>query len=36
MTCADRIRRIRMMERMERMYDSGSDLVMKTDDGTMK
>ena len=36
MTCADRIRRIRMMERMERMYDSGSDRVIKTEDGTMK
>lgn len=36
MTCAERMRRIRMMERMQGMYDSGSDRVMKTEDGTMK
>ena len=35
MTCASRIRQLRMMERMERLSQS-SDRVEKTKDGTMK
>lgn len=35
MTCASRIRQIRMMEKMERLSQT-SDCVEKTEDGTMK
>lgn len=35
MTCAARMRRIRMMETMERLYQNDSERVTKADDGTM-
>ncbi len=35
MTCANRMRRIRMMEKMENLYQAGSNQVKKADDGTM-
>ena len=35
MTCASRIRQIRMMEKMDRLSQT-SDCVEKTEDGTMK
>lgn len=36
MTCAEKIRRIRVMEKMQKMHESGSNRVEKTEDGTMK
>lgn len=33
MTCAERMRRIRVMENMERAYNNGSNRVTKTNDG---
>lgn len=35
MTCANRMRKIRMMEKMENLYRTGSEQVKKADDGTM-
>ena len=35
MTCAARMRRIRMMETMDRVYQNGSKSVEKDTDGTM-
>lgn len=35
MTCAGRMRRIRVMEAMNKVYDNGSTQVKKADDGTM-
>lgn len=35
MTCAERMRRIRIMNTMEKLYENGSDHVQKADDGSM-
>lgn len=35
MTCAERMRRIRLMNSMERAYNNGSNQVKKADDGIM-
>lgn len=36
MTCAERQRRIRMMNLMQEMHERGSNRVEKTEDGTMR
>ena len=35
MTCAERMRRIRVMNTMNNVYNNGSNQVKKADDGTM-
>ena len=35
MTCAERMRRIRIMNTMDNVYNTGSNQVKKADDGTM-
>lgn len=35
MTCAERMRRIRVMNIMDNVYNNGSNQVKKADDGTM-
>ncbi len=35
MTCAERMRRIRVMNTMDNVYNNGSNQVKKADDGTM-
>ena len=35
MTCAERMRRIRVMNTMNNVYNNGSNQVNKADDGTM-
>lgn len=35
MTCAERMRRIRVMNTMDNLYNNGSNQVKKADDGTM-
>ena len=35
MTCAERMRRIRVMPTMDNVYTNGSNQVKKADDGTM-
>ena len=36
MTCAGRIARIRLMEKMDHLYQKNSNCIEKTEDGTMK
>ena len=36
LTCQQRIRRLRMMEAMERAYDRGDSQITKDEDGTLK
>ena len=35
MTCAERMRRIRIMNTMDNVYNNGSNQVKKADDGSM-
>ncbi len=35
MTCAERMRRIRVMNTMDKVYNNSSNQVKKADDGTM-
>ena len=35
MTCAERMRRIRVMNTIDNVYNNGSNQVKKADDGTM-
>ena len=35
MTCTERMRRIRVMNTMDNVYNNGSNQVKKADDGTM-
>lgn len=35
MTCVERMRRIRVMNTMDNVYNNGSNQVKKADDGTM-
>ena len=35
MTCAEKMRRIRVMNTMDNVYNNGSNQVKKADDGTM-
>lgn len=36
MTCAQRIRSLRLMEKMEKAYHNGNDCVERANDGTLQ